>query len=76
MYDKDSSGTIELREMIDLIATLYDMEGHPNKVLYTKEMSLVLIVIFSQTTLTDFNCVININSSDLQLKGLKRYFVD
>lgn len=27
MYDKDSSGTIDLAEMIEIIGTLYDMEG-------------------------------------------------
>ena len=27
MYDKDGSGTIELPEMIEIIGTLYEMEG-------------------------------------------------
>lgn len=27
MYDKDGSGTIELREMVEIVSTLYDMEG-------------------------------------------------
>ena len=27
MYDKDASGTIELTEMMEVIGTLYDMEG-------------------------------------------------
>lgn len=27
MYDKDASGTIELSEMVEVIGTLYDMEG-------------------------------------------------
>ena len=27
MYDKDNSGTIELSEMIEIIGTLYEMEG-------------------------------------------------
>jgi len=27
MYDKDGSGTIELTEMVEVIGTLYDMEG-------------------------------------------------
>ena len=27
LYDKDSSGTIDLSEMVDAIGTLYDMEG-------------------------------------------------
>ena len=27
MYDKDSSGSIELAEMIEIIGTLYEMEG-------------------------------------------------
>ena len=29
MYDKDGSGTIELPEMIEIIGTLYEMEGVP-----------------------------------------------
>merc|ERR1719189_2985335 len=29
MYDKDDSGTIELPEMIEIIGTLYEMEGVP-----------------------------------------------
>ena len=27
MYDKDNSGSIELAEMIEIIGTLYEMEG-------------------------------------------------
>ena len=27
MYDKDGSGTIELKEMVEIVSTLYDMEG-------------------------------------------------
>jgi hypothetical protein len=27
MYDKDGSGSIELPEMIEIIGTLYEMEG-------------------------------------------------
>ena len=27
MYDKDNSGSIELPEMIEIIGTLYEMEG-------------------------------------------------
>ena len=27
MYDKDNSGSIELSEMIEIIGTLYEMEG-------------------------------------------------
>ena len=27
MYDKDASGSIELREMVEIVSTLYDMEG-------------------------------------------------
>ena len=27
MYDKDGSGTTELPEMIEIIGTLYEMEG-------------------------------------------------
>ena len=29
MYDKDGSGSIELPEMIEIIGTLYEMEGVP-----------------------------------------------
>ena len=27
MYDKDGSGSIELKEMVEIVSTLYDMEG-------------------------------------------------
>lgn len=32
MYDKDGSGSIELPEMIEIIGTLYEMEGVPKVV--------------------------------------------
>ena len=35
MYDKDGSGSIELPEMIEIIGTLYEMEGVP-KVKYCR----------------------------------------
>ena len=27
MYDKDGNGSVDLEEMIEIIGTLYDMEG-------------------------------------------------
>ena len=29
MYDKDGSGSIDMEEMLDIVATFYDMEGRP-----------------------------------------------
>ena len=34
MYDKDGSGSIELPEMIEIIGTLYEMEGVPKVIIY------------------------------------------
>ena len=34
MYDKDGSGSIELPEMIEIIGTLYEMEGVPKVNIY------------------------------------------
>ena len=36
MYDKDGSGSIELPEMIEIIGTLYEMEGVPKVNIFTK----------------------------------------
>ena len=36
MYDKDGSGSIELPEMIEIIGTLYEMEGVPKVNIYFK----------------------------------------
>ena len=36
MYDKDGSGSIELPEMIEIIGTLYEMEGVPKVTIFTK----------------------------------------
>jgi hypothetical protein len=41
MYDKDGSGTIELPEMIEIIGTLYEMEG----VSRVRNFSLVNVMI-------------------------------
>ena len=40
MYDKDNSGTIELSEMIEIIGTLYEMEGvsKVSRVFYYKQV--------------------------------------
>ena len=42
MYDKDGSGTIELPEMIEIIGTLYEMEG-VTRVSITAMLDLVII---------------------------------
>ena len=34
MYDKDNSGSIELGEMIEIIGTLYEMEGVSKVIVY------------------------------------------
>ena len=34
MYDKDGSGSIELPEMIEIIGTLYEMEGVPKVIFW------------------------------------------
>ena len=36
MYDKDNSGSIELAEMIEIIGTLYEMEGVSKVLLYIR----------------------------------------
>ena len=36
MYDKDGSGSIELPEMIEIIGTLYEMEGVPKVNIFSK----------------------------------------
>ena len=40
MYDKDGSGSIELPEMIEIIGTLYEMEGVPKVNIYFKNFFL------------------------------------
>ena len=49
MYDKDGSGSIELPEMIEIIGTLYEMEGVPKVNIYFK--NYFFLIFFSQAFL-------------------------
>ena len=42
MYDKDGSGSIELPEMIEIIGTLYEMEGVPKVNIYFKKIFFLI----------------------------------
>ena len=47
MYDKDGSGTIELPEMIEIIGTLYEMEG-VSRVIKLELVKSVSIIVNAQ----------------------------
>ena len=46
MYDKDGSGSIELPEMIEIIGTLYEMEGVPKVNIYISKKYYFLTYFF------------------------------
>ena len=46
MYDKDGSGSIELPEMIEIIGTLYEMEGVPKVNIYISKNINFLHIFF------------------------------
>ena len=46
MYDKDGSGSIELPEMIEIIGTLYEMEGVPKVNTYIYFQKILFFNIF------------------------------
>ena len=41
MYDKDGNGSVDLEEMVEIIGTLYDMEG-ASKVSSSKQLFTTL----------------------------------
>ena len=51
MYDKDGSGSIELPEMIEIIGTLYEMEGVPKVNIYIYFKNYFFLIFFSQAFL-------------------------
>ena len=55
MYDKDGSGSIELPEMIEIIGTLYEMEGVPKVNIYFK--NYFFLIFFSQAFFIPLFCL-------------------
>ena len=49
MYDKDGSGSIELPEMIEIIGTLYEMEGVPKVSNCMSSRNFILVFCLERT---------------------------
>ena len=61
MYDKDGSGSIELPEMIEIIGTLYEMEGVPKVSNCMSPKNFILVFLFREgrnlSSVSSFFCL-------------------